>query len=498
MSEHARQQLTRRAFLTNASSLPLLGLAGCAATDKWKPPSTASTLDTSSLCGVNYQSATTQRRDAIQAILSPNQRILSPLRYPDGSQVPFGQFVPATVEQELTLLRQTGFTNIAFHVPFVAWILNPVDFLHNLKFIIDTLDRLGMTATFKLWTTGVVSSLGSSPFKTLDIARATRGEGQLATAIQWISDRWDRDMRKRFAPSPGTHFHSFAWAEPDLALRFRLGGPTSWNDVVTFTQEFGCSISELIDRYIDALAGVFTSAAGRRVLLSYDLYNEADLGLDVPGDDLEIGTEGMCDFIAYCHARLRRAHGLQQPRYTVGVAWQMHNTDTVRSIYRRVAEKGTPLDYFSFHMYADDHPGLWTRPPFEERVDQALLLRDELANGAQLDLACSEFYAPYLFKGSRGQLGHILDLLRSAGIGAQIWSVLETNRFQIRGGRPTAPEGLYRPYDYAAGVNSTEEVLRIEYQHGPGIDEDFDSLLAWTACDHERARRGTTRALHPR
>jgi hypothetical protein len=116
----------------------------------------------------------------------------------------------------------------------------------------------------------------------------------------------------------------------------------------------------------------------------------------------------------------------------------------------------------------------------------------ERAMGTGVDIVCSEFYAPYHQheRAMRGNLRLVLNGLRSARIGGQIWSILESNNFAPnvlrQGWREEVPvpveprDGLLVPHDPPSGVNGTRLRLAFANPTWRQARQEINDLLAWT------------------
>jgi hypothetical protein len=453
------------------------------------------------LRGVNYYAAATQMRDNAQGWLPPYPYTewWSARTYPAGSRIPFGQFHPETVQQELEAYGRMGFNNVRLFGSFLAWAIDRVRYRAHLRFIASVCRRYGMSITYVVWSStgvndGSALSPGLNPFFFMnDIAR----RGALANFPTFMQIQ--SDQRVIADPPAGSHFQLFLWAEPDYLLIGRVpGGPASWDAHLPFLQVpidgVSSSLSMLVDRYLDDLALVFGQEVAD-VLFAYELANEPDVvTLVLPGASVQPAI----DFLCHTHRRLVAAHepASQRPLFTIGFGacngWDAYVTP--------MREAGCALDYISFHTWTlplpvgtpEDPPGSVSPADWRAAIAPCVAAAEALG----VPLVCSEFYSPGKYRYEASGLGDLLGVLAEMDLGWQIWSILENNVFDPdwRAGRPPGAiwgaDGLYVPHDFPNGVWTTTAPadgvvgkvfgLSITRKEFHGAEEDLDALLRAT------------------
>jgi hypothetical protein len=229
-------------------------------------------------------------------------------------------------------------------------------------------------------------------------------------------------------------------------------------------------------------------------LLSYDLFNEPENDLLEAGAIRPIHPRyvGTFDFIVYCanYLRRRRPPGPAVPT-TVGFGGYHLMPEYLRELQRR----GYRPSYVSLHFHNDwlyiSRKTNWASQGTWDWYMSMIRREAENVLGTGVDLVCSEFYAPYHQheRAMRGHLQLLLNAMRSARIGGQIWNVLESNFFAVNPvkGSPTSPvvepqDGLLIPHDFPWGVNGTRFGDELEFRNPAwlGIRTEIMELLKWT------------------
>jgi hypothetical protein len=475
----------------------------------------------SRLIGTNWFPATTQCRDNIQGMYVPHrddgsnarlQPVPSPwpgtFMYPDQSPVPFGQFDANTVRKELEHIRELGFRNIRFmNGSFLAYLIHPEQYLENLGSIAAVSRQLGLTMTYTLWIGtanlncmfSLENFMGSSGLE-LEKAAVRRATDQ--AHIVWpVPPDWNNTNPQPgprwIRPLPGTHFHGHGWIEPDWILRLSGNGkvaqwPTTFHVRLVTRAASRLSVASnwlaLINRYLADLERVLWRD-NPGVLLSYDLYNEGDVGMGPIGGTPD--PAGTLDLIAHCYKELVRIRG-GPVDVTVGMAsWR-----NVVPWYMALQQQGVRFAYASFHMLEVDatHPvsGMptwWVNPAeWDSYVGH---IKASIGMGLRdLPIVCSELYSPYNSKPLPGWwqtlLGHALGALTNWNVGWQIWNVLESNYFldaRIGTASLVPLDGLLVPQDPSHGVNQPIATLAVCKQTTSSptfYARDMQALLART------------------
>jgi hypothetical protein len=470
------------------------------------------------LVGTNWFPATTQSRDNIQAMYAPQANPQSQwpttFRYPDNSSVPFGQFHPDSVLQELRYLRELGFRNIRFmNGSFLGYLIDPREYLRNLRTIAKACKQLGMTITYTLW----IAPPGRLKMRQLELAMNLWGTSDKAS-VRRITDHnhlaWP-DPNPNFALTPpaapllpppsGTHFHGYAWVEPDWELRKLHGGPAAWpvgahraivsNAGSRLGLGTSATFQALVDKYLEDLDDLLWRDTG--VLLSYDLYNEADGGMGSVGGGGGLDPTGTLDLIEYCHKHLVWYRG-RPVDSTVGLAHWFNIVPWYDELMRR---RKVPLSYVSFHLIdielASPFSGIsswWTLPAEWDRYLREVKARVFTGIG-DIPVVCSEFYSPYKTAPNgvfwcQNHLGDGLRAIRASNMGWQLWNVLESNHFVFIASDPTSLipwDGLIVPEDPKHGVNpfvssggTVPFVLQLCKRRAAFYANDMRELLAHT------------------
>jgi hypothetical protein len=441
--------------------------------------------DFTAIQGCDWLPATTQRRDNAQALLTPDLGVPSPrIRYPTGQGVPFGQFDPELVTQELGLLRTLGLTSIRMYGSMVAWVVDPVDYLRNLGTIASLCKQLGMQITYKIWTKG----LG------VDAMAALVGTQGSKAGLQTESDLFTVVNNLKMPPAgSGSHFPEVAFLEPGAVVDAHGGDPALWPP---FTVK-GVLVGTLVADYVKAVDDLFTSRALDGVLLSYDVLNEPEIGVVDKNGIVRQLFDNTVAFVKWTYDTIvnhRRQNGKRRPYFTVGLAGYI----LLPEFYNAFRRVGAPMDYASFHIWADDVRLLdrLGRPIGSEfiadwssaEVWKELFLGVQAhmhRHGYRTQMVVSEFYAHGQYPPTRNNLDKILDAIDTADMGWQIWGPLESNVFRAdrTSGRIVPIDGLIRTYDPPDGVYAARSsALRYEEQPElwPPPSSDMKALLRWT------------------
>lgn len=189
---------------------------------------------------------------------------------------------------------------------------------------------------------------------------------------------------------------------------------------------------QFIDAYLQDIAGFFGTGPGASVIASYDLFNEADAGVD-PNDP----REHRLPFIHATYARLLVYHatvGSRLPPCTVGWAFMSGYS---KEATRTLTNMGVAQSYLSSHSYA--------LPPLEFRQQ----IRDarDFAAARGLPYVCSEFWARRVPAGSSypRSMAPYLDAVSDELVGSQVWGFLAYNLFDIVNGVPQPTDGFITP-----------------------------------------------------
>jgi hypothetical protein len=200
-----------------------------------------------------------------------------------------------------------------------------------------------------------------------------------------------------------------------------LGDPNRWLQT--------SSRFQLVLDYVHAIGRIF-AAEGRAVFQSYDVFNEANVFYRLGNAAIERGVVG---FIKETHRRLL-AEWLAAANPLNEFAWTIGNDqdraldllyDDLKSTFGG-AQPSIEQTYWSFHYYVEDaipNPVLEAARLFDAVVGKAA------SRNAALPIVCSEFYGlNHQFSGNAGNLRrYYLDNVERLGMGAQVWSYLETN-----------------------------------------------------------------------
>jgi hypothetical protein len=380
----------------------------------------------------------------------------------------------------------------------VAWVVDPVDYLRNLGTIASLCKQLGMQITYKIWTKGLGLD-GTSALRFAPPSPVTN-RGPTKLFMQQASDLYTLHPGNGLLfPSPrsGSHFPEVAFLEPGTVVDTHGGDPALWPYSVPAAG--GKRLGTVVDEYVKAVDDLFTSRALDGVLLSYDVLNEPEIGVPPPGVTETREFDHTVALIRWTYdtiVRHRRQNRRVRPYFTVGMAGYQE----LPRFYEALRKLGAPMDYASFHFWADevrllDRLGRPIGSEFLADWSSAEVWKELFLgvraymerNGYRTQMVVSEFYAHGQYPPTRDRLKLILDAIDTADMGWQIWGPLESNVFRTNrsSGRVVPIDGLIRTYDPPDGVYATRSrssALRYDYQPelGKGPSRDVMDLVART------------------
>lgn len=301
-----------------------------------------------------------------------------------------GTFDALLVDEELRELAGHGLNSIRVFGSFYAFTANPVDYERDLRALLDACRRHGLRVTFVVWDTfgrdGPVAAFDQAP-------------GSPGPAIMACVARERQALRQRYATLP-TGMGGFWFASPGRAYHAAHPSPASWDPVLAASA----------DRYLDLLAVVFGGPYAD-VFHAYDLYNEPENLLLVPGMSHPTLVQISADLCQYTLARLGRRQAALA--YTVGCAFISTCFDIDFELQRRSLP---PLNYLSYHNYAE---------PALAMHNAALARYYGIVSGR--DVVCSEFHQA----ARQGGIWALLHALQRLKIGGQIWSFIQDRVFVV-------------------------------------------------------------------
>lgn len=297
---------------------------------------------------------------------------------------------------------------------FWAWLANSAKYWTTMESIAETCLRLGISITYVVWNT---TEAGPPALKSLWdlIPRSIRGTPDGARILKRVWDRavaWDQLQRRALFPASDVFLLDEPWfgghhSEPG---NFYFTNP----DVVRASAP---AFDDFVDLYLAELGERLSrpGSVGRRVLASYDLFNESD---DLFGR-AAVPIPRVLDFIYRTYKILWEQHNQNnapEPPCTVGWAGPTGRLFGL-SLSDLVVSSGTPLAYFSTHSYDPNVSSF--------RANLAIAVRD--AQLAGKPYVCSEVWNSNILNID----GHLQALL-GLGAGGQMWGYLESNVFFSR------------------------------------------------------------------
>ena len=331
-----------------------------------------------------------------------------------------GQFNAKLVQAELGRMAKSGVNNIRLLPSFYGYIADRVGYMSCLKTLARLCHERNISITYQVWSgvTSTAHAISADGVTSMELWHELIGSSVtdpynfpvLGGALFRSAARQQLFISRGGTIPPGEPWLASIFAEPGNELLLMSGDYGTWP----------YNLKPRIDGYLDAIARFFSADPdGRLAFASYDLFNEADATQTVP-------PAHAIQFIKATYDRITRIHC--EAEMTIGWALDDGSADALDQL---AVAAGVERTYLSFHSYSK-----------VDRFASLAAARKSYADSQGLPLVCSEFHRADF---TAGVLKYQLDTISGLGMGAQIWSVIQTNHF-IRLPHGSYPvDGLYVP-----------------------------------------------------
>lgn len=311
-----------------------------------------------------------------------------------------GTYVSSQVRQEIGQLSKYGVNSIRVFPSFYGWLINPTDYMNNLRDFAQICASRRIVLTYVMWNT--TSNVFSPNYLAVDPALNVSYDAGLHSTLLSIATNYTLSI----SSVPFSVVQSFddPW---QYVLHDQPGNSLfepPYNGVMSVWPN---NLKLKCEAYVDAIGNFFaTDPVGQSVYGSYDLFNEPDCCGIPAGNQVEI--------LEMTYKRLSRMHsarGAPTAEFTVGFA-DFNNT---LANHQFLLSKRIKQTYISYHCYFAD-------PIFAQVAQQ----HGQLGVSLNMPVVCSEFYDRNK-PGHLGNLSSFLNSIDSNGLGGNSWVILATN-----------------------------------------------------------------------
>lgn len=364
-----------------------------------------------------------------------------------------GAFSATQTYAEISQIEKARVNCIRIFPSFYGWLVNPADYMANLKTLAKACVQNRIVITFVMWNTT------SNVFVPLYLAvdpNTVSYDANLHMTIQNVASTYTLSV------SNVPYQTVLSFGEPWQMVLHDFPGNSlfeaPYNGVMSTWPN---NLQQKCQDYVDAIGNFFaTDPDGKRAFGSYDLFNENDCCNLIFAQQMEL--------FRMTYQRLQLAHqtpGAPFPEMTVGFA---NNAMTLQN-YNTLVQNGVKQTYLSFHCYD-------AQPSFGQVVAQNAAMGQQLG----LPVVCSEFYDRNK-AGHLGNLGSFINDLETHDVAGQVWGVLATNLIIPD---PLAPPGTFIRFDgmiIPSAIPFTSFTSPVVFLLAPGAQavQDYMSVLNW-------------------